>query len=141
MGPSFIHLDTVTKESKLIDKTIKAWLAEMPPEERENFVEKLCEALSAQGAKTLTDLNSDKSKLIKRWSGLDAGVRATAMKYIKLLFSETAKELVAKKEPTEKRPTAKKRREKTDNEIKRSDLSLLFLSYSNFAKRRYIVLG
>ena len=102
LGPSFIHLDTVTKESKLIDKTIKSWLAEMPPKERENFVEKLYESLSAQGAKTLTDLNSDKSKLIKMWSGLDSGTRSTALKYIKLLFTETAKEMIPKKETSQK---------------------------------------
>jgi len=98
MGPNFIHLDTVTKESKLIDKTIKEWLSEMPAEEREDFVEKLYASLSAQGAKTLTDLNTDKTKIIKMWSGLDSGARSTAMKYIKLLFTETAKGMLQKKE-------------------------------------------
>ncbi len=108
MGPNFIHLDTVTKESKLIDRTIKTWLSEMPPEEREAFVEKLYESMSSQGAKTLTDLNTDKTKLIRMWSGLDAGTRSTALKYIKLLFSETAKGMLQKKEGTEKNTAIKK---------------------------------
>lgn len=96
MGPSFIHLDTVTKESKLIDRSVKLLLAKMLPEERADFVDKLFTGLSEQGAKTLTDLSTDKKKIVKMWSGLDATTRSTATKYIKVLFSETAKELAHK---------------------------------------------
>ena len=108
LGPNFIHLDTVTKESKLIDKTIREWLSTMPAEERESFVENLYASLSAQGAKTLTDLSSDKAKIIKVWSGLDAASRSTALKYIKLLFTETAKDILKKKDSANKNTLAKK---------------------------------
>ena len=88
MGGSFIHLDTVTKESKFIDKTVKQWLAELTPEEREAFVDNLYEAFSSTNAKTLTELSSDKKSLVKAFSGLDEETRSMAMKYIKLIFTE-----------------------------------------------------
>ncbi len=94
MGGSFIHLDSITKESKFIDETVKQWLSEMSSEERERFVEDLYSAMTATNAKTLTDLNSDKKSLARIWSGLDADTRATAMRYIKLIFTETAKKIV-----------------------------------------------
>lgn len=88
MGGSFIHLDTVTKESKFIDRTVKQWLSELSPEERESFVDKLYEALCSTNAKTLTELNADKKSLVKAISGLDEETRSVAMKYIKLIFAE-----------------------------------------------------
>ena len=109
LGPNFIHLDTVTKESKFIDKTIKKWLSTMPAEERERFVENLYTSLSVQGAKTLTDLSSNKAKIIKVWSGLDAGTREAALKYIKLLFRETAKGVLKKKSSADKKKTPAKK--------------------------------
>ena len=109
LGPNFIHLDTVTKESKFIDKTIKKWLSTMPAEERERFVENLYTSLSVQGAKTLTDLSTNKAKIIKVWSGLDAGTREAALKYIKLLFRETAKGVLKKKSSADKKKTPAKK--------------------------------
>ncbi len=97
LGPSFIHLDNVTKESRYIDRTIKQWLGEMSNAEREEFVEALFETLNATKAKTLTDLNTDRKKLVKAWSGLDAGMRNTVLKYIRLLFSQSAKSIISRK--------------------------------------------
>ena len=101
MGPNFIHLDTVTKESKFIDKTMKRWLSELSSEQREGFVDNLYEALRSGGAKTLTELNSDKKSLVKAFGGLDDETRALAIKYIKLVFTEKARELspIKKKNP------------------------------------------
>ena len=99
LGGSFIHLDTITEESKLIDRTVKQWLSEMSPEERETFVENLFDSLSSTNAKTLTDLNTDKKKIRKAWNGLDAETRNMVFKYIKLIFKEKTKNILpAKKE-------------------------------------------
>ncbi len=94
MGGSFIHLDTVSEESKFIDRTIKEWLGEMSAEDREAFVDNLFDALSSTSAKTLTDLNTDRKKIFKAWNGLDADTRNTVFKYIKLLFKEKTKNII-----------------------------------------------
>ena len=97
MGGSFIHLDTISEESKFIDKTIKEWLGEMAVEDREVFVDNLFDALSSTSAKTLTDLNADRKKILKAWSGLDTETRNTVFKYIKLLFKEKTKNIIPQK--------------------------------------------
>ncbi len=97
LGAAFIHLDSISKESKLIDSTLKKWLGEMSNEEREVFVEKIYSAIDTSGAKTLTDLNTDRKKLVKAWDGLDSGAKGTALKYFKLVFSEAAKSIISKK--------------------------------------------
>lgn len=101
LGGRFVHLDTVSDESKFIDRTIKQWLGEMSAEEREAFVDKLYEALTSTNAKTLTDLNTDKKKLRKAMGGLDAETRNTVFKYVKLILKEGAKGMVPRKEKTE----------------------------------------
>ena len=101
LGGRFIHLDAVTDESKFIDSTVKQWLGEMSNEEREVFVDKLYEAFTSTNAKTLTDLNTDRKKLRKAMGGLDAETRNTVFKYIRLLFKEGTKGIVAKREKIE----------------------------------------
>ena len=99
MGGSFIHLDTVSEDSKFIDKTIKEWLSEMSSEDRESFVDNLFDALSSTSAKTLTDLNTDRKKIFKAWSGLDTETRNTVFKYVKLLLKEKTKNFIPQKKP------------------------------------------
>ncbi len=100
MGGSFIHLDTISEESKFIDKTIKEWLSEMSADDREMFVDKLFDALSSTSAKTLTDLNTDRRKIFKAWSGLDAETRNTVFKYVKLLLKEKTKNIIPPRKNT-----------------------------------------
>ena len=107
LGGSFIHLDTITDESKLVDRTVKQWLNELSPEEREGFVENLFESLSSTNAKTLTDLNTDKKKIRKAWNGLDAETRNMVFKYIKLIFKEKTKTILPAKK--EKSPEAEEK--------------------------------
>ena len=88
LGGSFIHLDTVSEESRLIDSALKEWLNDMTVAEREKFVESLFETISAVGAKTLTDLTTDKVKLVRAWSGLDPKARSVLLKCITLLLRQ-----------------------------------------------------
>ena len=83
MGDKFIHLDSLTKNSRKLDENMEKMLAGMTREERQRFVVSLFDAIESQtGAKTLTDLNSDKMKLFKVWNALDdkskAQIRAFA---------------------------------------------------------------
>ncbi len=86
LGGKFIHLDTVTGESRLIDSALKDWLDGMSPEEREGFVDNIYETLSAAGAKTLTELSAEKLKLVKAWGTLDSKTRSVLLKCISLLL-------------------------------------------------------
>ena len=91
LGARFIHLDALTAESRRIDRTVKKWVGDMTPEEREAFVESLYETLRATNAKTLTDLNADKLSLVRAWNGLSPESRALVRKCIMLLITDGAK--------------------------------------------------
>ena len=88
LGNSFVHLNTVTSESMMIDRTLKKWLGEMTPEVRETFVDSLFETIAASGATTLTELNADKIKLVKTWNNLPPESRALVRKCISILIRD-----------------------------------------------------
>ncbi len=96
MGGSFLHLDTVTEDSKLIDEKLKAWLDAMTPEEREVFVDTVFETLSSTNAKTLTELTTEKVKLVKAWNSLDPSTRSVILKCISILIKHNAITIVKK---------------------------------------------
>lgn len=56
MGPDFIYLEEVTKDSRLLERTIKSWMASMTNKERDVFVDSLFELLTAGGAEQAFDL-------------------------------------------------------------------------------------
>ena len=91
LGGGFIKLDSITEESRSIDRRLKAWLAEMDVKQREEFVDAVYETLSATNATTLTDINTDKIKLIKAWGNLSDENKAIVTKSIKLLLKESTK--------------------------------------------------
>lgn len=88
MGGSFIKLDSIDEESRLIDSSLKAWLAEISPEERERFVDELYEALVSTNAKTLSDLNADKIKIVKAWSAMDNELRSILIKSLNIIVGK-----------------------------------------------------
>ncbi len=94
-GGQFIHLDTVTEESKKIDSTLKEWLSEMSNDERREFFDTLYEILSSTHAKTLSELNADKLALIKVWNTLDAHSKKVAKRCISIIV-KTSKAKKAK---------------------------------------------
>ena len=91
LGGSFIHLNTVTNESRLIDTSLKEWMNGMSAQERAQVVDSLYETLSSVGAKTLTELSVDKLKLVKAWNTLDAKTRSVLLKCVALLIKPSAK--------------------------------------------------
>ena len=89
MGGSFVHTDSVTEQSKRVDRTIKEWLAEKSVEERQQILDTLYEILDAVGAKTLTDLSTEKLKLVKAWNNLDSSSRAYIRRCLRLIIKES----------------------------------------------------
>ena len=91
LGGSFIHLNTVTEESRLIDTSLKEWMYGMSVEERAQVVDSLYETLSSVGAKTITELSVDKLKLVKAWNTLDSKTRSVLLKCVSLLIKPSSK--------------------------------------------------
>ena len=85
MGGSFIRLDSVDEESKLIDRTLKEWLASISIEDRERFVDELYGVLTSTNAKTLSELNSDKRKIVKAWNSMDNEFRSQLMRCLGMM--------------------------------------------------------
>lgn len=89
LGSRFIYLDSISEESRQIDKTLKNWLGEMDMTQRAEFIDAIYETLSATNATTLTDISTDKFKLLKAWNNLNEENKNIIMKSIKLLFKNT----------------------------------------------------
>jgi len=85
---SWSYTDQVDEESKSIDRSLKAWLETLSPEQRAQFVDNLYEALVSTNAKTLSELSSDKTKLVKAWNSMDAVSRANLLRCINLVFGK-----------------------------------------------------
>ena len=88
MGGSFVKLDDVDEESKLIDRSIKDWLVQMSSEERAAVIDSIYEAISATNAKTLTDLSQDKIKIVKAWNSMDNDARNQVRRCINIVFGK-----------------------------------------------------
>lgn len=91
LGSRFVRSDTVTAESKRIDRTLKRWLDEMPVEQRKKTVDSLYEILASTNVRTLTDLNADKLKLLRAWNSLDADSKKFIRRCITLIIKNTKK--------------------------------------------------
>lgn len=91
LGSSLIRLDKITEESRLIDQKFKEILDDMDAKQKEELVKAIYDTLSATSATTLTDINTDKKKLIKAWGGLSEENKAIVTKSIKLLIRESVK--------------------------------------------------
>ena len=55
----FLCLDTVDNSSRFVDYTLKAWLAEMTPAQREQFVDAIYEVMRQTNAHTLRQMNEN----------------------------------------------------------------------------------
>lgn len=97
LGDSFVHLSEISREGKLVDKTLKAFAAALTKEQRERFVDVLYEILTATEARTLSDLQKDRwkavSAMVKSGYGLDEESRALLSYTLRLLFKEGARSI------------------------------------------------
>lgn len=95
LGPSFVTAENVTKESKLLDLTLKTWLGKMTPTERERYIDTLYELLVSSDIKEVKDLASFKKTgaLLKAVGDLDRADKEMLLKTLGLLLSASTKVL------------------------------------------------
>ena len=79
----FVYLEKVTDASRFIDRTLKEWIAEMPPEKRELLVDTLYSVLMETNVKTVRELSEN-------WVGNTVSV----LKTLRTLDDETRKILI-----------------------------------------------
>lgn len=88
----FVYLDDTTKQSQMINSTIKAWLNGLTIEERSTFIDTMYDVLCATEAKTLDDLTKDRMKkmnlAIKSLNSQDTKTKAMIMRIIRALMKE-----------------------------------------------------
>ncbi len=89
-GPSFVHLDDLSRQGKRHDEVLRRWLSGISKEERRKFTETLFGLLQSTGAKTLTDLSTDQiTKLtaaMKTFKGLDKETKEMLYGFVKSLI-------------------------------------------------------
>ena len=75
MGSKFVTAYGLTENSEIIDKTLKKWLQEVSPEQREKFAVTLFEILASTDANTLSEINANKfanyKKIFESYKNLD----------------------------------------------------------------------
>ncbi len=108
VGGKLVHLEDTDEESQNIDRSLKEWLYSQTPEERAIFLDSFFEALGSTNAKTLTDLNADKLKLVRAWGSMSPDARAHLMSCFNTLIGKKPKQIKEaeqKAEETEEKPT------------------------------------
>lgn len=94
MGPRFVRVEQVGRESRLIEAAMKAWLKQLSPEEREQFVDNLFWVLEEAAITTIDDLARAKWKsvipLIRALNQSEEHKLVLARSF-KLLFRESRK--------------------------------------------------
>lgn len=95
-GPSFVHLDHLSKQGKRTDEVLSRWLSGISKEERRKFTETLFGLLQSTGAKTLTDLTTDQhirlTAALKTFKELDKDTREMLYGFIKSLIGSALKQ-------------------------------------------------
>lgn len=95
LGNNFVYVDSITKESKLLDVTLKSWVDKMEEAEREQFVDSLYYIFEATDVKNFGDLLNDKwhklNEIRKVISKMAPKNKEIISKTIKLLFKESGK--------------------------------------------------
>lgn len=94
----FVRLDELSKDSVLIDNTVRNWIMSLEKEQRSVFVDSVYEVLTKSGIQNLSDfenhnINSIRA-MIKEMIGLDSQSSKMVMRLIRMLISEYGKNVV-----------------------------------------------
>lgn len=117
LGTGFIVLDDRTSESKLVDRTLKAWVASIVPEERERFVEALYQVLSSTSAATLSDIHADKDALWRILKSITPEQRSVLQKTLRGLIYEGQRVIRADRDEQRMRKKALAEEKRTQDRI------------------------
>ena len=91
LGPRFVYVGQVTRESRLLDEMLRSWLDRMDRAQRERFAEALFGLFEAGGIETVDDLSRDKWKHLRglvRLLNQSPEVKRVLARALKLLFLE-----------------------------------------------------
>lgn len=89
LGTDFVPFDSLTRDSVIVDKTIRSIVSQMDAEESKKFVNAMFEILGASNADTLTDLMKNKSKLIRSMKNVPAESRDLVLRTILKMIGES----------------------------------------------------
>ena len=96
-GTQFIHLESVTKESRIADMTIRRILSDMSDEQRRQFTESLFSVLAADKNRTLTDIRMDGFRavraMLKTYDHLDKASKKALQSMVMKMLSEGFKNM------------------------------------------------
>ena len=91
LGTEFIKMDEITNGSKILDKTLKDWLKDTTPEQREQLLNILFEIFNATSVEDVTELQKNWYKnaiiLVKSYKNIDAKSKEILNKTISSLAS------------------------------------------------------
>ncbi len=95
----FEYLETVTNSSKFIDSTLKAWIADMAPEQREKFIDAVYLIISQTNMQSFKDLNNNNyiasaKAITNSIKNLDDDTRQAVIKAL-LSLAKCAKDVIA----------------------------------------------
>ena len=93
LGPDFVLLEELTKESRDMTAVMNQWMAKMDIEARRKFVNAIYEILVSTKATTITELNDDKAAILKALKNTDKETKKMVFKTLGLLFDEGGKQL------------------------------------------------
>lgn len=88
IGSRFVEAEGLSRESLHIERTLKAWVAELSVEQRRDLVEAVYKAFTANHAQTLTDIAEDKLDFIRSLGKMDDKARDIIFSTGKLLLRE-----------------------------------------------------
>ncbi len=92
LGTKLIYLESVSKNSRKLDYTIKSWLENIDINQRAQFIEALYNVLASTGAKTVSELTADKLKNInmalKTWGTMEETTKEMVIETLKIMISE-----------------------------------------------------
>jgi hypothetical protein len=96
-GTHFVYDKAATRTSSILNNTIKAWLADLSTEEREQVVNVLFEVIQSTGATTIGDLSKARLTksvtMINSFNHLDIRTRLHLIKMVTLFFRESRKNI------------------------------------------------
>lgn len=109
LGASFVYVEQVAMKSVLLDETMKAWLCQLKPQERQEIVDTVFSMLEAADIRTVDDFYRSKWKkvqeLLKATNRLPEETQQLLAKAVKLLWTEGNK--TVRRAVKEKREGAK----------------------------------
>lgn len=94
-GPKFVHLESVSRESRIADMAIRRVFAELTLEQRLQLTNALFDILGAKHNRTLTDIREEGKKgireMIKAYDGLDKETRKILQTVLSRILTESVK--------------------------------------------------